>query len=372
MFTRSLPNGQKCNRKWLLYSPREGSVYCFVCKLYGSRRENPFVSDGFDKWKKFERISEHENSQEHRNATNKWLLRSNTNNYVNKELCRQISAETDYWFEVLKRLVSAITFLSSRGLAFRGKEEKFNSKHNGNYLGLLELISEYDPFLKANIEKYGNQGKGNPSYLSKYICNELMTIMKNNLITFITGEVKKVKYFSIIMDSTPDLTKLDQMAIILRYCTLTSVEERLVGLFPIKDHQGQSMYKVLDDFLEKNELDIMNIRGQSYDNASNMSGQFKGVQSYVKNKNPLAVFVPCTAHSLNLVGVNSVNCCTEAVNFFDFVQQLYNFFSGSTHRWKILIDILKKEEKNNISENSYRLLTLKSFSGFAMHQLVKQ
>jgi len=123
------------------------------------------------------------------------------------------------------------------------------------------------------------------------------------------------------------------------------MEERLLGLFPIKDHQGQSMYKVLDDFLEKIELDIMNIRGQSYDNASNISGQFKGLQAYVKNKNPLAVFIPCTAHSLNLVGVNSVNCCTEAVNFFDFVQKLYNFFSGSTHRWNVLINILKKEEK---------------------------
>ncbi|XP_050065265.1 zinc finger MYM-type protein 1-like [Aphis gossypii] len=164
------------------------------------------------------------------------------------------------------------------------------------------------------------------------------------------------------MDSTPDLTKVDLMAIVLRYCTSTGVEERLLGFFPIKDHHGQSMYKVLHDFLEKSKLNIMNIRGQSYDNASNMSGQFKGLQAYVKNKNPLAVFIPCTAHSLNLVGINSVNCCTEAVNFFDFVHKLYNFFSGSTHRWNILINILKKEEKNSVKENSRRLLTLKSLS----------
>lgn len=137
----------------------------------------------------------------------------------------------------MKRLVSVITFLSSRGLAFRGKEEKFNSQHNGNYLGLLELISKYDSFLKAHIEKYGNQEKGNPSYLSKSICNKLMKIMKNSLSTCIIGENKKCKYFSIIMDSTPDLTKVDQMAIVLRYCTSTGVEERLtrIGSFPIKD-----------------------------------------------------------------------------------------------------------------------------------------
>lgn len=53
------------------------------------------------------------------------------------------------------------------------------------------------------------------------------------------------------MDSTPDLTKVDQMAIVIRYCTSRGVEERLLGLFPIKDHQGKSIYKVLDDFLKK-------------------------------------------------------------------------------------------------------------------------
>lgn len=105
--------------------------------MYGSNRENPFISRGFDKWKKSERIGEHENSQQYKNTTNKWLLRSNNNNSVNKYLCRKITAETNYWFEVLKRLVSVITFLSSTGLAFRGKEENFNSQHNGNYLGVL-------------------------------------------------------------------------------------------------------------------------------------------------------------------------------------------------------------------------------------------
>jgi len=34
--------------------------------------------------------------------------------------------------------------------------------------------------------------------------------------------------------------------------------------------------------------------------------------------------------------MNSVSCCTEAVYFFDLLQNIYNFFSVSTHRWKIL------------------------------------
>ncbi|XP_025406084.1 uncharacterized protein LOC112680263 [Sipha flava] len=80
-----------------------------------------------------------------------------------------------------------------------------------------------------------------------------------------------------------------------------------------------------------------------------MSGKYEGLQSYVKDKNNLAVYIPCTAHSFNLVGVYSVDCCIEAVSFFGFVQMLYNFFSCSIHCWKILTEKLEKNSKNQLS-----------------------
>ena len=59
-----------------------------------------------------------------------------------------------------------------------------------------------------------------------------------------------------------------------------------------------------------------------YGNALNMSGRYNGIQAHTRNVNDLAVFVPCTAHSLNLVGQAAVGCCRAAVPYFDFVQQL--------------------------------------------------
>lgn len=49
-------------------------------------------------------------------------------------------------------------------------------------------------------------------------------------------------------------------------------------------------------------MDIKNFRGQSYDNAQNMSGIYNGLQAEIKKKSIRAEFVPCSAHSLNLVG----------------------------------------------------------------------
>ncbi|CAI6352559.1 unnamed protein product [Macrosiphum euphorbiae] len=63
---------------------------------------------------------------------------------------------------------------------------------------------------------------------------------------------------------------------------------------------------------------------------------YAGLQAKIKEANPLAKFVPCSAHSLNLVGTNAVDCCTQAVLFFDLLQNVYTFFTASTHRWKVL------------------------------------
>jgi hypothetical protein len=55
------------------------------------------------------------------------------------------------------------------------------------------------------------------------------------------------------------------------------------------------------------------------------------------------VYVPCAAHSLNLVGKSAVSCCLESVGFFGFVQGLYYFLVASTHRWKVVHNRLKKK-----------------------------
>lgn len=58
------------------------------------------------------------------------------------------------------RIVEVIKFLAARGLAFRGDDQKLGSKQNGNFLGIIELISKFDPFLAEHLARHGNKGKG--------------------------------------------------------------------------------------------------------------------------------------------------------------------------------------------------------------------
>jgi len=72
--------------------------------------------------------------------------------------------------------------------------------------------------------------------------------------------------------------------------------------------------------LKNNDIDA-NCRAQTYDNASNMSGKYHGLQAYIRNKNELAYYVPCIGHSLNFIDECSVDACLDAINFFSFLQK---------------------------------------------------
>ena len=72
--------------------------------------------------------------------------------------------------------------------------------------------------------------------------------------------------------------------------------------------------------------------------------RYEGLQSRIKSHNPLAEFIPCSAHFLNLVGTHAANCCLQATKLFMFIQELYMFFSASTARWTLLENIIKDSE----------------------------
>ena len=80
---------------------------------------------------------------------------------------------------MLKRVLHVIKFLDERGLTFCGANESLGSKHDGNFLGILELISQFDPFLSDHLARFGNSGSGISSYLLSSICEELIGLMGN-------------------------------------------------------------------------------------------------------------------------------------------------------------------------------------------------
>ncbi|XP_042212039.1 zinc finger MYM-type protein 1-like [Homarus americanus] len=99
---------------------------------------------------------------------------------------------------------------------------------------------------------------------------------------------------------------------------------------------GAGMTDTILHQLQDMPLLVENMRSQGYDNGSNMKGKENGVQRRILDINPRALFVPCSAHSLNLVVNDAGKCCLEATAFFNLVQHVYVYFSASTRRWEVL------------------------------------
>ncbi|KAL4092349.1 hypothetical protein QTP88_026870 [Uroleucon formosanum] len=320
LFELKLPNGEIHLRKWLMFSEHTANVYCFVCKLFNKSNNSSFINPGFNNWKKsHEKVKEHENSAIHRKSMLTWLDRVNTKNRIDKTMAEQMSSEKKYWVEVLRRVVSVVKFLAVHGLAFEGNDWRLGSSSNGNFLGILEVISEFDPFLKQHMNERANEGSGNVSYISMRICNEIIDLMGNEVLLEIIKQLQKTKYFGIILDSTPDRAHKDQFAVV-RYCYKGLVVERFLTYIHILSHTGISMAEEVIHFLENNNINLQHCRGQSYDNANNMTCNFGFITKFgsrLLSETSADIFISTFKDN-----IDTINIRQEIVHFSSYVMQL--------------------------------------------------
>ena len=298
MFERRSRNGEVVKRSWLCFSPAQGKLYCSACRLTGSSRIQ-LTHDGFCDWRHASvRLTEHETSKNHIDAVIGLARRAKELGVIECDMIKQLVDVENYWREVLKRIVSVITFICERGLALRGDNENIGSSSNGNYLGILELIAEYDDFLKHHILKHANRGSGHTNYLSSTICEEFVQLMGKRVLFEITSRIKESRYYSISLDSTPDEEHVDQLTLVFRYMEKANPVERFVKFLPNQGHKAQDMFDGLVEFLDEHGIEMSHCRGQSYDNAAAMSGRYNGLQAKVAAQNDLAAWIPCAGKLL--------------------------------------------------------------------------
>jgi len=117
-----------------------------------------------------------------------------------------------------------------------------------------------------------------------------------------------------------DISGVEQMSVCVRIVDEEfSVSEDFVGMYALDQTTEESIFNALKDVLARCNLDKNNCCGQAHDGASAMAGHISGVARRMLDEVPVALFVHCYAHKLNLV---LQNVCKNVVIMRDVQETL--------------------------------------------------
>lgn len=212
-----------------LFIPRNLIEYSVSVANYLQKEESiaikgQLANEGFNDWSHLSsRLREHETSPNHvSNMTNWYELcnRLQKDQTIDKAAQRQLEKEKDHWRKVLLRILVIVKFLAKHNLAFRGSNSKLYEDSNGNFLGMVEMLAEFDSVIQEHIRRITNE-ETHVHFLGPRIQNELIHLLACDVKVEIMKKIKSAKYFSVILDCTPDASHREQMSLIIIYVDLS-------------------------------------------------------------------------------------------------------------------------------------------------------
>ena len=177
-----------------------------------------------------------------------------------------------------------------------------------------------------------------------------------------------------LADEVADVSNTEQLSLVLRFVSHTGeIREQFIEFLSCKDGvSGEVLSALIISSLQKYGLDVNLLRGQGYDGAGAMAGRINGVAARIQEQYPLAFYVHCFSHKLNLAIVNA--CQVQAVrNAMGVISKIAFFFENSPKRQAALEEKIHETEQPNRKKHLldlcrtrwvYRHEALENFSQF--------
>ena len=327
----------------LEYSVSKDAAFCFICSLFHKEGDDPaWHRTGISTWEKMKsrgtakkgKLAEHFTSESHKEAINAYVSFCKPPSHIDALLDKAVrnakiqeAKDKQENKEVIKILLDIIRTLARQNMAFRGdgKEE------DGNFCQIVRLVSRYCPLL----ERWIGSKRSRPyhvTYMSPESQNEMIQLLAEDVRRQVVNEIKVAKMFGVSADTTPDLSRKDQLAVVCRYVDEDGgAKERLLCLKSTTAKTGAGTANEIITTLNSQTLDTNELCFQSYDFTASMSGQFNGAQKKLQEKlNKKIPYVPCQGHRTNTVVEHSCNASVIVKEMLNILESLYVFFSSST------------------------------------------
>ena len=200
------------------------------------------------------------------------------------------------------------------------------SGNPGNVLSLLKLMANHNEIIRIHLE--APQMKC-VTFMSPQTQNELLEVVaKHIILQGIVQDIKQARFYSIMADEVTSHNS-EQMAICVRFVdSVNDIREEFLQFSRLARIRGKHIAEEIVKSLEDLGIPVEDMRGQGYDGASNMSSQRVGVQARIREKSPLATYIHCSGHCLNLVIAHSC-ALPEVRNVLDKLKNCCRFFQKS-------------------------------------------
>lgn len=301
------------------------------------KSKETWVQTGFSYWKHAaDRLRKHTTSSLHLKCTDA------LKNHKEVNVVQQLSTATHKQMmdhrTALKKIFSTLKILGRQGLAIRGAANDEDS----NFMAILreraEDVSELESWL----------GRKNEKWVHHTIQNEILEIMANKILTDNIEEIRKAEFYSILLDETADVSRMEQISIYFRVASADLLStEYFMGFYSTTSTTAETLFNIVKDVLVRFRLPLEKLRGQCYDGAANVSGKISGLQQRLQSEEARAIFVHCNAHNLNLAVQDGIEKVLEAKKFIGVIKDMINFVRDSPKRIARFQDLQASAEEDD-------------------------
>ncbi|KAJ1700789.1 hypothetical protein LUZ63_000568 [Rhynchospora breviuscula] len=338
---------------WLEFSPTTERGYCFPCFLFSTKPRGKCGSDtftvkGFQNWKKvndgkecaFLKHMGHDTNSAHNFAVRHYDNLKNTLGHIENVIAKRNEKEVVDARLRLKTSIDAVRWLTFQACSLRGHDESPESINQGNFLQMVKILASYNKGVKEVVLENAPR---NAKYTSATVQKEILNTFSRKVQKAIREEIGDSK-FCILVDESRDISKKEQMAIVVRFVDKDGfIRERFLDLVHVKDTAALTLKNSICTVLLDNNLSVQDIRGQGYDGASNMRGEWNGLQALILRECPYAYYVHCMAHRLQLALVAASREVADVHNFIQEAIFAINVVSSSSKRNDELLDAQAEE-----------------------------
>ena len=254
---------------------------------------------------------------------------------------------------------------------FTVKEKEINKNIDKSYLAVFkalywitkeEVANLKSKSLLSLLEELGVKEIESFSTRSEKILRGMIVLIGDTIKKKIVESIKQSKGFAILTDEVTDISNIQQLVTFAQYfdsnigdCISTFLNTTdVLEHLPDSSPNAEAIFNSLCSVIEKENLQLENLKGFASDGASVMRGKYNGVAAKFKELESCKTMINihCICHRLALACANTGDAPKFIQEFEKTMLDLWTFFKNSPKRLKTYIKT--KLEGRNFDQMSKR------------------